>query len=71
VRHRNPNVFEQKATALPSGLALASTWDTDLASRYGDVMAMRRTAPTTTCSLGPSVDIARTPFGARSFEALG
>jgi beta-glucosidase len=38
VRTANPNVFEQKTTALPSGLALASTWDTDLASRYGDVM---------------------------------
>src|SRR3954454_4524553 len=36
VRIADPNVFEQKATALPSGLALASTWDSDLASSYGD-----------------------------------
>src|SRR3954453_3534895 len=38
VRTANPNVFEQKTTALPSGLALASTWDRDPARAYGEVM---------------------------------
>src|SRR3954452_23594995 len=38
VRPAHPNVFEQKAKGVASGLALASTWDTALASRYGDVM---------------------------------
>jgi beta-glucosidase len=71
VRTANPNVFEQKTTALPSGLALASTWDTDLAARYGDVMGNEAHRTNHNVQLGPSVDIARTPFGARSFEALG
>jgi beta-glucosidase len=71
VRTANPNVFEQKTTALPSGLALASTWDTDLASRYGDVMGDEAHRTNHNVQLGPSVDIARTPFGARAFEALG
>ena len=71
VRIADPNVFEQKSTALPSGLSLASTWDTDLASRYGDVMGDEAHRTNHNVQLGPSVDIARTPFGARAFEALG
>jgi beta-glucosidase len=71
VRIADPNVFEQKATALPAGLALASTWDRALASRYGDLMGDEAHRTNHNVQLGPSVDIARTPLGARAFEALG
>src|SRR4051794_6176469 len=71
VRIADPNVFEQKATALPSGLALASTWDSDLASSYGDIMGDEAHRTNHNVQLGPSVDIARTPSEARAFEALG
>src|SRR4051794_23370618 len=71
VRIADPNVFEQKATALPAGLSLASTWDRELARRYGDIMGDEAHGTNHNVQLGPSVDIARTPLGARAFEALG
>src|SRR3954452_24558533 len=71
VRIADPNVFEQKATALPAGLALPPTGDPPRASRYGDLMGDEAHRTNHNVQLGLSVDIARTPFGARSFEALG
>jgi beta-glucosidase len=54
VRIAHPDVNDQRATQLPSSIALAATWDTNLAEQYGRLTGRRRTARATTCSSGPS-----------------
>jgi beta-glucosidase len=71
VRLNNPNVNEGKGTALPSALALAATWDPQMASQYGDVMGLESHLTNHNVVLGPAMDIARTALGGRTFEALG
>jgi beta-glucosidase len=71
VRIADPNVFDKKATALPSALSLASTWNTELAWDYGSLMGDEAHRTNHNVQLGPSVDIARISQGARAFEALG
>ncbi|HRI45868.1 MAG TPA: glycoside hydrolase family 3 C-terminal domain-containing protein [Ignavibacteriaceae bacterium] len=60
-----------EATALPSGIALASTWDTTLANQYGKILAIETKGKGRNVILGPCVNIARLPMGGRNFESFG
>ncbi|NUM34920.1 MAG: glycoside hydrolase family 3 C-terminal domain-containing protein [Candidatus Brocadiae bacterium] len=60
-----------EATALPSGIALASTWDINLAFQYGKILAMETRGKGRNVILGPCVNIARIPTGGRNFESFG
>jgi beta-glucosidase len=57
-------------TQLPSGVALASTWDTSLAYRYGEVVGSEELGKGADVNLGPTVNIDRDPRWGRSFEAF-
>jgi beta-glucosidase len=52
-----------QATAMPAPLALAATWDPDLARQYGDVLGAEAFATGYNVLLTPAVDIARAPLG--------
>lgn len=59
------------ATALPSPLLLAATWDPAMARRYGDVQGREMRAVGHDLLEAPDVDIARVPRNGRTFEAYG
>jgi beta-glucosidase len=63
---RNPGT-----TALPSGQALASTFNRALARAYGQVVGSEARGEGFNEWLGPAVDIARTPLAGRQPEAEG
>jgi beta-glucosidase len=56
-------------TQLPAGVSLAATWDTSLATAYGQVVGAEERAKGATVNLGPTVNIDRDPRWGRSFEA--
>jgi beta-glucosidase len=58
-------------TGLPVGLALAATFDVELAEAYGGVLGREARRTGRNVLLGPSVDIVRTPLGGRAAEAVG
>jgi beta-glucosidase len=58
-------------TGLPVQLALAATFDADLAEEYGAVLGREARSTGHNVLLGPSVDIVRTPLGGRAAEAVG
>ena len=60
-----------KNTALPSGLALAASFDTDLAEKYGSVIGEEARACGIRASLGPALNLTRTPLNGRTFEYYG
>ena len=51
------------ATALPSGLAMAATWNPALIRQLGRVIAEECKAKNSRMILGPGVNIMRTPLG--------
>ena len=59
------------ATWLPVGVALAATWDPDLARAYGETIGQEALARGKHIMLGPAVNIHRTPLGGRNFEYFG
>lgn len=71
VRINKGEVHGGKATALPAPIALAATWNADLARRYGHVLGHEARASGHNVFLGPAVDIARVPVGGRQFESAG
>lgn len=71
VRINRGDVHGGKATALPAPIALAATWDPDLAYDYGTVIGVECRLSDHNVSLGPAVDIARVPVGGRTFESYG
>jgi beta-glucosidase len=56
------------ATAMPSDLALASTWDMDLARLQGQTVAMEARAKRFNVLLGGAANLIRDPRGGRNFE---
>lgn len=58
------------ATFMPTGSALAATWDTVLAHAYGVTLGQEARARGKDMLLGPAVDIDRIPFNGRTFEYL-
>ncbi|SEO98828.1 glycoside hydrolase family 3 C-terminal domain-containing protein [Actinacidiphila rubida] len=61
----------QPATALPSPVSLAASFDTQLARGYGTVMGTEAKSRGYQVIYGPMVNIVRTPLGGRDFETLG
>ncbi len=60
-----------RATAFPSPINLAASWDVSLADRYGSALAEETLAKGRTCILGPCVGIHRFPLSGRNFESFG
>ena len=56
------------ATWLPVSVALAATWNPDLAYQYAVVLGHEARARGKAVMLGPGVNIQRTPLGGRNFE---
>ncbi len=61
----------QGATAFPSTLALAASFDQELARRYGVALGREVLAAGKNAILAPAMDIARVPHGGRGGENLG
>jgi len=59
------------ATALPAPVALAASFDPELARRYGAVMGSEGLARNQDVLLAPMVNIVRVPQAGRNFESLG
>ncbi len=59
------------ATVFPVGLALAATFDAELARSYAAAVAREARHAGFTCVLGPTLDLARDPRGGRITEAFG
>ena len=60
-----------ETTAYPAGIALAASWDTDLARRVGISMGKDARARGVHFILGPGMNIYRAPMNGRNFEYLG
>jgi beta-glucosidase len=61
----------KNATAFPSGVSLAATFDTTLARLYGKQLAIETRAKGRNVILGPCINIHRLPIGGRNFESFG
>lgn len=59
------------ATAFPSGLAVAASFDVSLAERFGEALGREALAAGRNAILAPGLDIARVPWAGRIAEALG
>lgn len=55
---------------LPSATALASSWDRDLAHRYGVALAVEARRKGVDVVLGPTINLHRSPLGGRHFESF-
>jgi beta-glucosidase len=62
---------QAKATALPSSLALAASWDPALAYAYGDLIGREAVNLAVHVVEGPGMNMLRVPQGGRNFEYLG
>jgi beta-glucosidase len=58
-------------TAYPAGIALAASWDTNLARRVGVSMGRDARARGVNIVLGPGLNIYRAPMNGRNFEYFG
>src|SRR6202008_1331279 len=56
------------ATAMPSDLALASSWDPDLARRQGEAVGAEARGKGFSVLLGGAANLIRDPRGGRNFE---
>ncbi len=61
----------EQATALPCGIALAATFDPEMAEAYGGAIALDAAAVGVHASLGPGMNLMRTPLNGRTFEYYG
>ncbi|HAA16495.1 MAG TPA: glycosyl hydrolase, partial [Cytophagales bacterium] len=61
---------EDMNTYLPTGIALASTWNRELGYRYGTVLGNEAKARGKHIILGPGLNIIRSPLNGRNFEYL-
>jgi beta-glucosidase len=58
-------------TAYPAGIALAASWDTELAQRFGTSMGKDARARGVHFILAPGMNIYRAPMNGRNFEYFG
>jgi beta-glucosidase len=58
-------------TAYPAGIALAASWDPDLAERFGSSMGKDARARGVHFILAPGMNIYRAPMNGRNFEYFG
>ena len=61
---------DDKATYLPVGICLASTWNKNLGYEYGVVLGNEAKERGKNIILGPGVNIIRSPLNGRNFEYL-
>ncbi len=59
------------ATALPSPISLAASWDVNLARRYGEIEGIEARALGNELLEAPDVNIVRIPQSGRAFETYG
>ena len=59
------------ATAMPAPIALAASWDPELARTYGKIEAEESRALGSLLFESPDINIARVPQGGRVFESFG
>ena len=59
------------STAYPAGIALAATWDQELAFREGESLGSDARARGVNFMLGPGVNIYRSPLNGRNMEYFG
>jgi beta-glucosidase len=62
---------ESRTTVIPGGIALAATWNTDLAQRLGKEVGRDARARGVHFYLAPGVNIYRAPQSGRNFEYFG
>jgi beta-glucosidase len=62
---------EDRSTYLPTGIALAATWNPQAAHRFGTVLGAEARQRGKDVILGPGINIARTPLCGRNFEYFG
>jgi beta-glucosidase len=62
---------KQLTVAFPSGIAQASSWDTALQKRFGQVLGSEAYRKGVNVQLAPDVNIARFPMNGRNSEAFG
>jgi beta-glucosidase len=65
------NRTDDVATVLPTLSALATTWDVDLARRFGELLGREARDRGKDVLLGPGVNLMRTPLNGRNYEYLG
>jgi beta-glucosidase len=58
----------EPATCFPPAVALASTWDPELAHRVGVALGAEARAMGVSVLLGPGINLKRSPLGGRNFE---
>lgn len=59
------------ATAMPSGISLACTWSEETAREYGALLGREVIGTGNHVSLGPALNMMRTPLNGRNFEYMG
>ncbi|WP_241740058.1 glycoside hydrolase family 3 protein [Microbacterium invictum] len=68
---RGPKWDEREPSLnMPSGSALAASWDIELAFRYGAAAASEARRKGVDVVLGPTINLQRSPLGGRHFECL-
>jgi beta-glucosidase len=60
-----------KATALPSGIAVAASFDPKVAARFGDLLGREARNLALHVLEGPGINLARVPMAGRNFEYFG
>ncbi len=63
-------LLTDSATFLPTGSALASCWNPDLAFLYGQILGEEAKSRNKDILLGPAINITRTPLNGRTFEYM-
>ncbi len=71
ITNSSTNPVRVETTSFPSGVAMASTWDTALVQREGQAIAQEVKALGRDMILGPTVNINRVPLWGRNFEGYG
>lgn len=60
--------FDDAATYLPTGSALAATWNPEMARLHGEALGAEARARGKDIILGPGINLVRTPLCGRNFE---
>lgn len=71
VRFAGTPLNGRSATAFPTGVAMAATFDQDISIKVGEAMGLEFWAFNRNTQLGPCIDICRDPRGGRSAESGG
>lgn len=59
------------ATVYPAGIALAATWNVDMAHSVGQAIGEEAREHGVQVMLGPDINLVRSPLGGRNFETFG